>query len=360
MMSLRITWVVGLGFVAGSCGAQRGAVVTALTPAEAAASAWPGQQPTVTAAPEPAEPSPSASPAAAPSAKAPVGPPRSASFPPPDVSPPYARSAAPDDGTWRAFGDAKGSDGKPLLVATELHPHEASKFITLSVVAVDLARIRLDFLPGVDDVGKVEVPFVPGVVPNAVQGSLVAVFNGGFMPRHGRWGMRVGDVTLLPPREPGCTVAIDAQDAVHIRSWPALAARAGELRVIRQTPPCLLEQGSLNPELIAGRERAWAGQTPGVVTRRRSALGLSEDRQTLFYAIGVEATPRLLASGLAAVGAHDAAQLDINWNWTRFLLYEPNAEGKPRVTTTLAEVEHTRRDYIDAPSKRDFFFLVRR
>ncbi len=285
---------------------------------------------------------------------------RRSPFPPPDVPPPFARSAAKDDGRWVPFGDAQGADGKPLLVTTTIHPHEASSFITLTVVAADLSRLRLDFLPGVDDVGKLSVPFTPGLVPSSDHTGLVAVFNGGFMPRHGRWGMQVGDITILPPRDPGCTVAIATTGAVQIRSWPALAAAAEDFAVVRQTPPCLLEQGVVNPELVAGRDRAWAGQTPGVVTRRRSALGISEDGQTLFYAIGVEAPPKLLATGLAAVGARDAAQLDINWNWTRFLLYQMSAAGKPRVSTTLAEVEHTSRDYVDAASKRDFFFLVKK
>jgi hypothetical protein len=242
-----------------------------------------------------------------------------------------------------------------------LHPHETSRFISLTLVVVDLTRARLDFLPGVDDVGKQQVPFAPGLVPESERGGLVAVFNGGFMPRHGRWGMRVGDTTLLPPRDGGCTVAVLADGGdVRVRSWPALAPAAAGLRVVRQTPPCLVEQGVVHAELQAGRDKAWAGHTPGLVTRRRSAIGLSADARSLFYAIGVETSPKYLATGLLAAGAHDAAQLDINWNWTRFLLFAPVEGGAPRVSATLAPVEHTKRDYVEVPSKRDFFYVVRR
>jgi hypothetical protein len=178
------------------------------------------------------------------------------------------------------------------------------------------------------------------------------------MPRHGRWGMRVAETTLLPPRDLGCTVAVLTSGAVRIRTWPALAS--AELSFLRQTPPCLLEQGNVHADLLAGRDKAWAGQTPGLITRRRSALGLSADASRLFYAIGVETSPKHLATGLLAAGAHDAAQLDINWNWTRFLLYERTETGSPAVTATLAQVEHTKRDYVAAPSKRDFFYLLRR
>ena len=281
-------------------------------------------------------------------------------FPPPDIEPPSIRSAEPGDGQWKPLGESPPGGAAALLYTALIHPHVSSRFITLSLVAIDLTRARIEFVPGVDDVVRQQVPFVPGLVPERDRAGLVAAFNGGFMPQHGRWGMRVGETTLLPPREPGCTIALTAADRVEIRSWPALASRSGELRALRQTPPCLLEEGEVHPDLIAGRERAWAGHTPGIVTRRRSALGVSKDGKTLLYALGVECSPKLLATGLRAAGAASAAQLDINWNWTRFLLFAADSNGKPRVTTTLAEVDHTKRDYVEAASKRDFFYVVRR
>jgi hypothetical protein len=280
-------------------------------------------------------------------------------FPPADIVPPSTRSAEPGDGRWKPLGESPPAGAAALLYTTQIHPHESSRFITLSLVAIDLTRARIELVPGVDDVGTQQVPFVPGLVPEHDRAALVAAFNGGFMPQHGRWGMRVGATTLLPPREPGCTIAL-AADRIEIRSWPALAPRSAELRALRQTPPCLLEEGDVHPDLLAGRDRAWAGHTPGIVTRRRSALGLSEDGKTLLYALGVECSPKLLATGLRAAGARSAAQLDINWNWTRFLLFAADSTGKPRVAATLAEVDHTKRDYVEAASKRDFFYVVRR
>jgi hypothetical protein len=296
----------------------------------------PAREPVASTAPQPAQP-----------------------FPPPDIVPPSPRSAEPGDGRWKPLDESPPGGAAALLYTTLIHPHESSRFITLSLVAIDLTRARIELVPGVDDVGKQQVPFAPGLVPEHDRAALVAAFNGGFMPQHGRWGMRVGATTLLPPREPGCTIAL-AADRIEIRSWPALAPRSAELRALRQTPPCLLEEGDVHPDLLAGRDRAWAGHTPGIVTRRRSALGLSEDGKTLLYALGVECSPKLLATGLRAAGARSAAQLDINWNWTRFLLFAADSSGKPRVAATLAEVDHTKRDYVEAASKRDFFYVVRR
>jgi hypothetical protein len=313
--------------------------------------------PTETAAPSSASP---AAPAATPSATAPGVPaPAARSFPPPDIAPPHPKSAADGDGRWKPLGAARTKTGAPLLASTTLHPHKASAFATLLLVAIDLDATRLGFVPGVDDVRGKVVPFAPGLVPSGDRERLVAVFNGGFLPRHGRWGMRAGSVTVLPPRPDGCTIAIHADGAVEIRSFSHLASRESTFAAVRQTPPCLVERGAVHADLSTSRTRAWGGQTPGIVTRRRSAIGLSADGRTLYYAIGVETPPRLLAEGLAAAGVHDAAELDINWNWTRFFTFEKSPEGTPEVATVLADVEHTKRDYVSRASERDFFFVLR-
>src|SRR5688572_3527967 len=107
-------------------------------------------------------------------------PPTPHSFPPPDLAPPHARSAVEGDGRWKPFGEARGPDGAPLLVTTTIRPHAASKLITLTLVAIDRTRTELGFMPGVDDVGKVKVPFAPGLVPEGERQRVLAAFNGGF------------------------------------------------------------------------------------------------------------------------------------------------------------------------------------
>jgi hypothetical protein len=260
---------------------------------------------------------------------------------------------------WKPFGSARAPNGAPYLAKTVLHPHEASKFMALMLVAIDLETTRLGFLPGVEDVKGLDVHFTPGLVPTGAQDRLLATFNGGFLPRHGRWGIRVGETTVLPPRETGCTVALFASGAVEIRTWTTLSSREGDILALRQTPPCLVERGAVHPDLLRNRVKAWGGRTPGIVTRRRSAIGISAGGKTLYYAIGIETPPRILAEGLVAAGIADAAQLDINWNWTRFFTFQKTAEGTFEVDEVLAKVEHSQRDYVSRASERDFFYVLR-
>jgi hypothetical protein len=282
------------------------------------------------------------------------------SFPPADVKPPFPRTATEGDGIWKPFGTARGADGVPLVVTTRIHPHVVSSFHTLTLVAVDRARTELGFVPGVADVGKTKVSFVPGLVPAAERSRLLAVFNGGFLPRHGRWGMRVGETTIMPPREPGCTLLLLANGDVRLASFSRVTVPDTEIRALRQTPPCLLEDGAVHPDLSKNQDRAWGGKTPGVVTHRRSAVGLGADGRVLYYAIGVETSPKLLAEGLRAAGVHVAAELDINWNWTRFFVFSAGPDGRLGIAESLVDVEYSKRDYVERPSERDFFYVLGR
>ena len=312
-----------------------------------------------TATPAPAPP-PSAGPAPAP---APASASVPKSFPPQDIPPPHARSAEANDGRFiPLYGGAPelGGSADSPFAQTLIHPHEASRFITVTIVAIDLRSTSVHFMPGKEDLGGKKVPFMAGLVPADEHERLLAVFNGGFQPRHGGWGMKRGDSTVVPPRDTGCTLALYADGSVRLRTWSALAATESEMRAFRQTPPCLVEEGAVHADLLAGRDKAWKGNTAGIVTRRRSAIGLDESGTVLFYAVGIEATPRLLAEALRVAGARNAAELDINWAWTRFLFYGKNEEGKIRVTHSLVEGEYGKSGYVERASDRDFFYVLRK
>ncbi|HEY8946846.1 MAG TPA: hypothetical protein VIM73_21535, partial [Polyangiaceae bacterium] len=66
------------------------------------------------------------------------------------------------------------------------------------------------------------------------------------------------------------------------------------------------------------------------------------------------------AEAMRHVGAFDSAELDINWNWTKFLLFGDTPEGKLRVSSSLVEGEHGKRTYVERASERDFFYLLRK
>jgi len=288
------------------------------------------------------------------------------SFPPADFTPPHDRSAKPGDGSWRRLGDAgagdRAAEGRAALYVTSVHPHPVSRFEVVVVAAMDLRHLDLHFLPGKDDPGVAELEPAAGLVPTVERDRLLVAFNGGFLPRHGRWGMMVQGKALVPPREEGCTIGLYRDGTVRIRPWSALKPTVQDMGAYRQTPPCLIDAGKLHPQLEAHNERPWGGRDPNRKTRRRSALGISADGRSLLYGMGTEVGPEMLARAMAYAGAADAVQLDINWSWTRYLLYGRRAAGEPlRVTSTLIpKMTHGSRAYLKKPGHRDFFYMLRR
>jgi hypothetical protein len=262
----------------------------------------------------------------------------------------------------RIEGEPNAKFGEALVRRLVVHPHESSRFIKLTVAAFDMRKLSLGHVPGAQDVLDVNHPElspVAGVVPEQERAALLAVFNGGFQPKHGRWGMLSAGAQLIPPRDDGCTVAALSDGTARVGSWPRLKDD-GKIVAYRQTPPCLVEDGEVHAKLLAGDRKPWAGQQKDLKTRRRSAVGVSKDGRTLFYALGTEAEPEVLAAGMKHIGAHSAAQLDINWNWTRLFLFEEES-GELRPLGALEEqMAKDKGEYIYRPGKRGFFYLVRR
>jgi hypothetical protein len=250
-----------------------------------------------------------------------------------------------------------------MLLKTVIHPHKASRYHELHVVAIDLSRVSLHHVPGTDDhdVKKLPKGVLPGLVPSDHQGALLAVFNGGFQVQHGYWGMMTAGQVLVPAKDIGCTVAV-LSGSVRVAPWTSLAADASALSFFRQTPPCLVHENGIHRQLLAHNDRQWGGRNWHEKTRRRSAVGLDASGQVLYYAVGIELEPLGLAQAMQFVGCVQAAELDINWNWTRFLLFGlREGESELKVTSTLLEgMAHNSRSYVARAEARDFFYLIRK
>lgn len=291
--------------------------------------------------------------------------PSASPFAPPPFAPPHPATAAPGDGTWTPMGDAESDEpaaNPPRVVfRSTVHPHDKNRFIALDVVAIDLRQVEVHWIIGKKDDGatRLQSSMTPGLIPDAHQPEVLAVFNGGFQARHGWWGMMSNGVTVLAAKEHGCTVAL-TPDGVRIAPWSELGVPNEQLLAFRQTPPCLVHEGQIHEQLVNGSTRVWAGHNPDRKTRRRSAIGIDAERRVLYFAIGTETGPLDLARGMRAVGAHNTAQLDINWAWTRFLL-AGRRDGKPRITSSLvADPLHGKNEYFSRASDRDFFYIKRR
>ena len=76
--------------------------------------------------------------------------------------------------------------------------------------------------------------------------------------------------------------------------------------------------------------------------------------------LGVSVTADSLARAMQAAGAENAAQLDVNATYPRFVFYKHPANELPKVESAIIpDVDFAKHEYVGEPEERDFFFLMK-
>ncbi len=288
-----------------------------------------------------------------------------ASFPPPAFAPPVPAVASEGDGTWLGVKDNTPAGQSSAMVKAVVHPDPKRNFAAVAVIAIDLTRVDLHLVAGTQEPASDKVPadHRPGIIPKDAFADLVAAFNGGFKATHGHYGMMLDGETFIPPRDVGCTVALYKDGSMKIRTWSGLKETEPAMLGYRQTPPCLVQSGKVH-ETLEGVEynKNWGATVSGETVIRRSAIGLDKTGRVLFYGLGEAVTAQSLARAMRAVGAEDAAQLDVNYSYPRFLFFD-KAEGTepPKVAASIIPgIKYQRTEYTGGVELRDFFYLTRK
>jgi len=256
-------------------------------------------------------------------------------------------------------------EGTALLYQATVHPSPTKGQAKVIVVAIDLARVALRLVAGTREPvsPKTMTSARPGIVPIDDHPLLIAVTNGGWRSEHGHFGMRLGADTFAPPKPGACTVGLSATGGLTIAPWEEVAPKEATLAAWRQTPACLFHRGVFHPALV--REtmtRNWGAAVDGGVEIPRTALGVDATGRYGFFALGENTSAKALADGLLAAGAGSAAELDINWSYTRFFLFE---RATPESPVSIARSigtkgQHPPRSYVEKSSERDFFYFARK
>jgi hypothetical protein len=290
-------------------------------------------------------------------------------FQPHPVGPVLASYSAPGDGHWLPMPDVRFPDRPPVMFKTLLHPDRNRSWAEVFVVAIDLRRVDIHLVAGskepeatVEEAREIERP---GVIPEAHRDAVLAAFNGGFKTEHGEYGMKVGTLTFVPPKNGICTIGAHADGRIRLSTWEHLADAAEEMVWWRQTPSCMVEDGKLHHKLADEKlAKKWGATLDGETVIRRSAVGLSADGNTLFVSISNHTTARVLAEGVRHAGAVTVAQLDVNFSYPKFVTFEPKhdpgaGEAPRRIATALADgFEFSEDEYIRNKARRDFFYVM--
>jgi hypothetical protein len=306
----------------------------------------------------------SASASTATSAEVDAGPPPLAPFRPADVGPVHTSWSAPGDGQWVPIVDAQHPAAPTVMFKTLLHSDRNRSWAEVFVVAVDLRQVDLHAVAGWQEPKSFEVAGSKykrtAKIPVSDHARLLGAFNGGFKTEHGYYGMKIDGVTLVKPRPTACTVAALKDGSLKIATWKSIEGIEDRMLWYRQAPGCMYEGGKRHPGLSDPNARSWGATLDGETVIRRSAIGLDDSAQVLYVAITKDTTARALADGMHHAGATTVAQLDVNFSYPKFLLYEPSDAGELKAVPLAKGFEHKDNEYIGALSMRDFFYLTRK
>jgi hypothetical protein len=145
---------------------------------------------------------------------------------------------------------------------------------------------------------------------------------------------------------------------VRVGVWEELKGDTDAFTTYRQTPPCLVQAGEIH-ERAAIEPKKWGLSAEGKDEIRRSALGIDPSGRILFFGLGEWVLPKDIALSMKLAGAVAAAELDINWSYTRFNFYGRKSEAEPLqvVGTLIPQLVHTQRAYLSDIASRDFFYI---
>lgn len=281
------------------------------------------------------------------------------------VGPMHSSFAAPGDGEWVPMEDARNPDEPPPMWKTLVHPDQRRGWAHVAVVAADLRQVRLNLIAGTmepaTELRDAKDYKRPGVIPSADVPVALAAFNGGFKATHGQYGMLAEGVLFIEPRNKACTVARFDKDVLRIASWENVESTRDAMTWFRQAPMCMYEDGVMHPGLAAETNTLWGATLDRDTVIRRSAIGISQDGQTLFVGISESTTAIAIATAMHHAGAFHVAQLDVNWSYPKFVTVEPGADAaNPTVKPIIDGFEVKSDDYVRRPHLRDFFYLTRK
>jgi len=227
----------------------------------------------------------------------------------------------PNEGIWQPY--ITNPDGEVVAVRTFLQPDPERPYSIVAVVAFDLSQTRLNFVLGLEEPGKPGGPHGYGVIldEDKQPGKLLAAFNGGFIAEHGQYGAMANGVVPLAARAGLATLGIYKDGRVRIGEWKNDLSQNDDYVAWRQNALMIIHNGETNPKVETGTYIEWGANLDGSIVTIRSAVGLSEDNQVLFYFAGPSLSMPTLADAMKQSGVYNGMLLDINPTHAHFTIF---------------------------------------
>jgi hypothetical protein len=264
---------------------------------------------------------------------------------------------SPGEGVWQPYIEAP--DGDVVALRTFLQPDPERPYALVAVVAFDLSKTQLHYVLGLKEPAKPGGPHGWGVIPDEDKqpGKLLAAFNGGFIAEHGYYGAMANGVTALAGKAGLATLGIYKDGSVRIGEWGKDLSLGEDFAAWRQNALLIIDDGQINPKVHTGTYIEWGANLDGAIVTLRSAIGISEDNQVLYYFAGPSLSMPVLADAMARAGAYNGLLMDINPTHAHFTAMR-ESDGKLVAESLYAEVMDLWIDRYLGIWDQDFFYVT--
>lgn len=266
---------------------------------------------------------------------------------------------SPGEGVWQPYIDTP--DGEVVALRTFLQPDPERPYALVAVVVFDLSKTRLHYVLGLKEPAKPGGPHGWGAIPleDKQPGKLLAAFNGGFIAEHGFYGAMANGVTALAGKAGLATLGIYKDGSVRIGEWGTDLSLGEDFSAWRQNALLIIDDGQINPKVHTGTYIEWGANLDGAIVTLRSAAGLSEDNQVLYYFAGPSLSMPVLAEAMARSGVHNGLLLDINPSHAHFTAMR-DVDGNLVAESLYEQVMDLWIDRYLGVWDQDFFYVTKK
>jgi len=291
--------------------------------------------------------------AGSPLTKAPAA--RSPAGLPPSGLPPIsalARPAVRGEGVWRVVAAVSG---RPTLQVAFVRPDAVHTSYTAGLAWMDTSLLRLVLHPGTQEPGGGRWS-QPPQLSAADRPAVLGAFNGGFRLDAARGGFLLGGRTAGVLRDGAASLVITADGRGQVGQWGRDVHPGRSVVAVRQNLDLLVDGGQVAPGLDSNTRHRWGATIGNRLYVWRSGVGQTATG-ALVYAAGDRLSAATLAELLRRAGSVRAMELDINAEWTSYVLYPTTAF--PTERNLLPDMQRSAKRY-DTTGSRDFVAVLRR
>jgi hypothetical protein len=241
---------------------------------------------------------------------------------PPSLTP-FASPAISGEGVWHAAGRQVG--GVPAVYEAFMRPDSLHTSLVAGVAWLDTRLLTATLYSGSQIPGGGPYPDQAPISQSAA-GSLVALFNAGFLLAESNGGYYTDGRAEAPLRDGAASFVIYKNGSVNIGAWGSDVSMTPDVVSVRQNLVPLVANGQVVGGLNADDTYEWGFTLNNKYFVSRSGVGITANGALVFVAGDLDITD--LANLLVRAGAVRAMELDINPAWVDFVAYSP-APGRP-------------------------------